>query len=165
MKKHLFSIIISLFLVASAFAQTGITNYNHDNQNGLYVVRVEYDAQTTDSTSTITTKQFALPQYTDFSNFPATFLLKFTGTTGTPNSLVTLNGVYGSHSVEIDTLRAHAAAQGQVDSTGTLNLNGLVAPAYTISFTNTGNALATGFVEIVFRRQVTGYIPNYQIIK
>lgn len=158
--KRSFSIVMLVFLfIGMAYAQlpTGVSNWNVSDQNGTVVVTLTLKTQTTDSTTAITSPPFALESYnyTDFFAHPGTFLVKTTSTyTGTPpKCLITLNGVYGgTHSVVIDSLRNNTTNQSVTDTTGVLTLNNLRAPAYTITVTNSGNALATGFIQIVFTK-------------
>lgn len=155
--KNVFLILVLIFaFIWNAPAQTGVSSWNVSDQNGTCVVTMILSAQTTDSTTAITSKQFSLPSYNgvDLYTYPATFLVKTVSTyTGTPpKCLITLNGVYGgTHSVVLDSLRNNTTNQSVTDTTGVLTLNGKRAPAYTITLTNSGNKLAAGaIIQLVF---------------
>jgi len=157
---RIFLILVLIFaFVWSTPAQTGVSNWNLSDQNGTYVVSLTLAAQTTDSTTLITSKQFSIPSYngTDFYTYPVTFLVKTTGTYGAPSCLIRLNGVYGgTHTVVLDSLRDSTINQGVVDTVGQLTLNGYRAPAYTITVANGLYKLAAGgLIQLVFTKPRT----------
>jgi hypothetical protein len=161
MKRIFLVLIATLLFLGMVEAQTGVSAWNTNDANGTYKVDLFLKTQTTDSTTKITSNAFSLPSYSyrDFTSYPITFCVKTTSTyTGTPpKCLITLNGVFGdTYSLVLDTLRNNTTNQSITDTVGILTLTaypGVRAPAYTISVTNSGNAIATGFIELIFTKE------------
>jgi len=124
--------------------------------------------QTTLGDSTTTLFQyFTLPNdypYADMTIHPCTFALKTKGTYGAPTTLILIRAYYNGmqDSVNFDTLRVSAAGQSQTDTSGVIQFTNYFknkrAERYAIAVTNTGKAIASGFVELVFEKQQ--YLPT-----
>lgn len=164
--KRIFLILgAALLFLGVIQAQTGVANWNVTNEQnssaGTATVQMILSTQTTDSTTKITSNAFSFPdyQFLDYTAHPITFCVKTTSTyTGTPpRCLITLNGVFGdTYSLVLDTIRNNAVNQSVTDTTGILTLTaypGVRAPAYTISITNSGNAIATGYIQLIYTKE------------
>ncbi|MHB8483726.1 MAG: hypothetical protein ACYDBV_13515 [Nitrospiria bacterium] len=159
-------ILISLLLIAAlSFAQTKVID-----QNGLLKVTYTIPAQTTDSTTTLTSSTFSLPSDYSFTNWsvnPPTSAMKVTSTYGKPQTLIVLKGFFngGSDSYNMDTIRVSAANQTVGDTAGVFgrSTNNIRASYYQITVTNTANAISGGFVELYFTK--AQYIPTFNYNK
>lgn len=135
------SLILFLFTIFTTgiFAQISTQNYFGEDTRNILLV---YDI---DSAATLTSKQFSLNDFDGAISIdhPITFYFD-NATDGAPatalNIEIILWGVYNSasYTYPLDTIIAHAGAQGVDDSLGVLTLNGNSAPTYYITITNTG---------------------------
>jgi hypothetical protein len=158
--KYLFLIIALFFLAVVSYGQTGVTTWNTSEQNGTYVVKMVLSSQQAgDSTTAVTSNPYSIPDYNAYiySN-PPTFHIKTTGTYGAPTCRIRILGYFNNGGYAFDTLRI-AGTQSQTDTVGVLSQNGFVAPAYQIEVTNTGKAITTGLIEIVYTK------PRHFILK
>ena len=163
MKRLVFLLMVLLFTVAVKPQQ--VVN----DQNGQYTVLFTLPSQTASGDSTdALTQTFTLPNdyaYADMTIHPCIFALKTVGTYGAPKCLIVIRGYYNgmADSVNFDTLRISATNQSQTDTSGVIQFTNYSknkrAEKYAIAVTNTGKAIASGFVELVFEKQQ--YLPNY----
>jgi hypothetical protein len=158
-------LIFSILLMGMTFSQTKV-----NDQNGLYKVTYTIPAQTTDSTTTLVSSSFSLPNdysNTDFTVHSPTVAMKTTGTYGAPNCLIVLKGFFngGADSYNMDTLRATGAPQTQNDTAGIFGTytHNIRASQYQITVTNSGKAISGGFVELYFTK--AQYLPTFNYNK
>jgi hypothetical protein len=148
-KVFLFVAILAGFISA----QTGVAAWNKNDANGTYSVKVTLSTQTTDSTTAITTLPFTIPDYNYyFASGVGSYAIKTVGTYSAPNCSIRLQGLYNGTAVAIDTLRAAGAPQSQVDTIGAFSAFGKTAGSYRIYLINTGGAIASGYVELIFTK-------------
>lgn len=171
MKKLLSLVVFIVFLaLPSIKAQTfptGTSNFNQKDLNGTYVVKWTLKGSTTDSTTVYTSPQFSIPAYNAYvASYPANFLVKIVPNYGAKgHDLLTVLAVRGAETQVIDSLRSGATNLTASDTTGFLTFNGNFGTTYELQYTNSGNSLTSGYIEVVFTRPVTGYIPDYSITK
>jgi hypothetical protein len=97
------------------------------NTNGFPVltgveVKITFTADSTNSQATQTIK---IPEFigVNAENYPVTFRLKAVGTYGVPNRFISLQGLFASDTVSIDTVSQHAVNQTESDTLGILTFN------------------------------------------
>jgi hypothetical protein len=180
--KRIFFLIFLLFFTIATFAQntTGFTA-KADGANGTnntFTVIWTF-TQLSDTTSAFYSNiatayqtgaipgggSFSLPDYNYYliSTTCSGFLMKQTKSTATPNTAVTLQGLYGNPPSTADTanisvLRAAHVAQTTGDTSGTFKF-GRIANVYRIKLVNTGGRITSGKVALIFSKPVakTGY--------